>query len=147
MIIAVIVLLFLAVTTFFRLYQFYEISGTSMSPTLEEGEMVFMERGPIMPGRGDIVFFRANVNDFVYVKRVVALPGETVEIRNNRVLIDGKVLTEPYVSDREPIPDFGPVLIPEDHVFVLGDNRKESYDSREMGPVPIEFIIGKLADE
>lgn len=93
------------------------------------------------------MFFQANVKDPVHVKRVNALPDETVEIRDSRVLIDGKVLSEPYLPDQKPIADSGPIQVPEGYVFVLGDNREESYDSREMGPIPIEFIMGRLVGE
>lgn len=106
------------------------------------------------PQRGDVVVLTPPVStgkkDFI--KRVIALEGETVEIRDKKVFIDGRVLSEPYrfcagseiqsadISTRD---NFGPYKIPEGMLFVMGDNRDKSYDSRMFGPVPIENIRGK----
>ena len=70
------------------------------------------------------------------------MPGETLEIADNRVLIDGEVLSEPYLADVVQ-QDYGPIHIPKGHVFVMGDNRSFSRDSRIIGPVPIENITSR----
>ena len=95
------------------------------------------------PQRGDIVVFHiANREGADLVKRVIGLPGEVVELRDGRVFIDGELLPEPYLTgfddSNEP-----PLSVPEGHYYVLGDNRGVSYDSRFMGPIPMEQIIGK----
>ena len=77
------------------------------------------------------------------IKRVVGLPGEVVEARGGRVLIDGRELVEPYLPADLATADFGPVTVPADAVFVLGDNRGDSADSRVIGPVPIDTIVGR----
>ena len=83
-----------------------------------------------------------------YVKRIIALPGQTVDIQDGKVLVDGKVLDEPYISSETEIIDPTvkyPVTVEEDMVFVMGDNRSNSKDSRssELGQVPIDAILGK----
>ncbi len=95
------------------------------------------------PQRGDIVVFHiADREGADLVKRVVGLPGETVEMRDGRVYVDGELLKERYLTgfddSNEP-----PTLVPEGHYYVLGDNRAVSYDSRSMGPISQEQIIGK----
>ncbi len=95
------------------------------------------------PQRGDIVVFHiADREGADLVKRVVGLPGETVEMRDGRVYVDGELLKERYLDafddSNEP-----PTLVPEGQYYVLGDNRAVSYDSRSMGPIPQEHIIGK----
>ena len=95
------------------------------------------------PQRGDIVVFHLPDRQGAdLVKRVVGLPGETVELRDGRVYVDGALLEEPYLSSfddsNEP-----PVAIPEGHYYVLGDNRGVSFDSRSMGPIDQAHIIGK----
>lgn len=77
-----------------------------------------------------------------FIKRVVALPGEEVEGRDGRVHVDGRILEEPYL-DGVVISEFGPVTVPDDHVWVMGDNRPQSSDSRFFGPVPTERIVGR----
>ena len=82
------------------------------------------------PERGDIVIFKYPDDEKVdYLKRVIGLPGETVEIASGKVYIDGELLDEPYL-DEEPTGDFGPYQVPEDSYFMLGDNRAVSKDSR-----------------
>jgi signal peptidase I len=79
------------------------------------------------------------------IKRVIGLPGEVVEARGGRVLIDGRELVEPYLPDDVATADFGPVTVPDGHVFVMGDNRGNSVDSRfaSVGPVPVDNIVGR----
>jgi len=138
----------LAMVIIVFLYQPVKVEGTSMSPLLTDQERIFINKfvyrfEPIQ--RGDVVVFWYPLDKSKsFIKRVVALPGDTVEIRLGQVLVNGKVLDEPYVpgqfADRTSL---GPARIPEDHFFVLGDHRNSSNDSRVFGPVPGEFIYGK----
>ena len=96
------------------------------------------------PQRGEIIVFhfpKDPTRDFV--KRVVALPGETVSIRHGVVFINGERLDEPYLQERDE-DDMAPILVPPDSYFVMGDNRKGSSDSRHWGPVPVDEIVGKV---
>lgn len=82
------------------------------------------------PERGDIIIFKYPDNEkILYIKRVIGMPGETVEIHNGEVTIDGEVLSEPYLTTTTE-GDFGPYIVPEDHYFMMGDNRNNSADSR-----------------
>lgn len=99
-----------------------------------------------LPRRGDIVVFeypRDTSRDFI--KRVIGLPGETVEIRDNQVLIDGRPLDEPYLSSaaRTQMGNMASVVVPADAVFVMGDNRGNSSDSRSWGALPLVKIVGR----
>jgi signal peptidase I len=96
--------------------------------------------------RGDIVIFKAPTNEKEnYVKRVIALPGEWVEVKDKTILINGKALDEPY-AHYEPDPrtrtGFGPEKVPQDRLFVMGDNRDNSFDSRYWGFLPVEKAFG-----
>ena len=96
------------------------------------------------PRRGDVIVFKYPLDpgrDFV--KRVIGLPGETVEIRRGVVTIDGLPLDEPYLTERD-LGTMGPSLVPPESYFVIGDNRNGSSDSRHWGPVPLENIVGKV---
>lgn len=100
------------------------------------------------PERGDIVVFDPPTpSNKPYIKRVIGLPGETVTIRDGAVFIDGQELNETYLRGEETEcpgrDECEEVVVPEGHVFVLGDNRDNSQDSRGFGPVPVENIIGK----
>ncbi len=142
--------------------QAYKIPSSSMEPTLLVGDHILVIkclygiRVPFLgkqliefskPKRGEIVVFvypRDPKKDFI--KRVIGLPGERVEIRDKKVLINGRPLDDPWgVWEREgvPRPSFGPVTVPEDHYFVMGDNRDNSMDSRYWGFVPKENLIGR----
>ncbi|GAB4506528.1 MAG: signal peptidase I [Anaerolineales bacterium] len=126
----------------------FRIQGDSMLPTLETGQFVLVERVSYRfsePQRGDIVVFeypRAPQEDFV--KRIIGLPGETVEITGGQVYINGNLLAESYVHG-QPTLTYRPVNITlgQDEYFVMGDNRAASSDSRTWGPLPRQNIIGR----
>ncbi|HEY0590626.1 MAG TPA: signal peptidase I [Thermoanaerobaculia bacterium] len=129
------------------LLQAYSIPSGSMSPTLEAGDHILvtpMTRylGGESPRRGDVVVFRnPEVGPGFFVKRVIALPGEHVEIRDGNVRIDGRVLEEPWTGEatRGTLSD----IVPAEHVFVLGDHRGDSIDSRVWGVLPSGRIVGR----
>lgn len=152
------------------LVQPYRVEGTSMEPNLHSGQFLLVNKAvyfhiddetlgkylPFLkrpdgrpfylfqaPERGDVVVFRfpkEPTRDFV--KRVIAVPGEIVEVRNGVVFINGQRLDEPYLRDRASY-NFGPEKVPADNFFVLGDNRDNSSDSHVWGMVPSDMIIGK----
>lgn len=121
------------------------VRGQSMEPTLHDNERVIVEKISYRltggPHRGDVVVLRLDGPRDMLIKRVVALPGETVAVQSGQVFVDGMPLTEPWAV-RQGGPDYPPTVVPEGHVFVLGDNRGHSNDSRSFGPVPLANIIG-----
>ncbi len=128
--------------------QAFKVQGTSMSPELLDGERIlvnkFLYRFADI-GRGDVVvFWYPEDPKLSFIKRVVGLPGETVEVRNGKVYVDGILIDEPYVvmnnADRR---SFASQEIRPGHYFVLGDNRRGSNDSRSWGLVPERYISGK----
>jgi signal peptidase I len=129
------------------LLQAYSIPSGSMSPTLEAGDHILvtpMTRylGGGSPRRGDVVVFRnPEVGPGYFVKRVIAVPGEHVEIREGTVRIDGRVLEEPWTGEatRGSLSE----IVPAEHVFVLGDHRGDSIDSRVWGVLPSGRIVGR----
>jgi len=131
----------------FALASFYIPSG-SMEPTLLQHDRLIADRLSYtfrlrQPQRGDIVIFRFPEDPKVdYIKRVIALPGETVEIRDGVVLVDGKPLSEDYIYE-PPRYDMPPLTVPEGRYFVLGDNRNRSRDSHIWGFVPLENLVGE----
>jgi len=123
------------------------VDGLSMEPSLENNQRIIMEKITYRfhpPRRGDIVVLLRPDGPYEYplIKRVIGLPGETIEIRDGAVLIDGEPLREPYL-DQSTLGYVQPVHIPDRHVFVLGDNRASSNDSRTFGAVAWEDILGK----
>jgi signal peptidase I len=121
------------------------IDGPSMQPNLHYDQQVMVEKVTYRflhgPRRGDVVTFELPSEDGALIKRVVALPGETVEVRNGRVLINGQSLEEPWTTQFGG-PSYPPTVVPPLHIFVLGDNRPNSRDSRYFGLVPIEQVTG-----
>src|SRR5699024_2474340 len=122
------------------------VDGDSMDPTLEDGERVIFNKFIYLigdPSHGDIVIIQRPHKN--YVKRVIALPGETVEVINHILYIDGEEANS-FVSEEASLHtgNFGPVEVPEDSYFVMGDNRAISKDSRNgLGFIDGEDIIGK----
>ncbi|MGB3692235.1 MAG: signal peptidase I [Spirulinaceae cyanobacterium] len=129
------------------------IPSGSMLPTLEINDRLLIEKVSYnfrKPERGDIVVFNPtdtlkeqNFHD-AFIKRVIGLPGETIQVKNGRVVVNGKAIEEKYI-EQEPAYDYGPVKVPENQYLVLGDNRNNSYDSHAWGFVPRENIIGRAA--
>jgi len=164
-------LLALAIRTF--VVQAFKIPSGSMLPTLQIGDHILVNKflyGPRLeipltqvslgqlpgirkPKPGDVVVFiwpKDRSKDFI--KRVVATEGQTIEVRDRQVFIDGKAWDDPHATwVAQPRAtgtggagdNYGPYTVPKDHVFVMGDNRDQSYDSRFWGPVPIADIKGQ----
>jgi signal peptidase I len=127
------------------------VDGDSMAPTLTRGQHVRYLRGPSAFKRGDIVTVTVHSDDgdILDIKRVVALPGELVEIKDCQVLIDGRPHSEPYLDPGVVTAgncggDFAGAHVPPGHVFLAGDNRAASQDSRSLGPIPTADILGRL---
>ncbi|MFL6080333.1 MAG: signal peptidase I [Ornithinibacter sp.] len=124
------------------------VASQSMSPTLDTGDQVLVDK---LSGRwrapavGDIVVYRDPVGERLVVKRVVAVGGQSVALEDGELVVDSTVRHEPQVDvSRIDSTYFGPVTVPPDAVFVLGDNRAESIDSRTYGPIPVEDLLGRV---
>jgi len=167
----------LLVVSLFRgvVAQAYQIPSGSMENTLLVGDFLFINKmiyGPELapgikgknlfdirfpafrkPRPGDVIVFRYPVNPAVdYIKRCIATEGQTLEIRNKVVYVDGKARREPFAvhSDPRMLPreagprdNFGPIVVPPGTIFMMGDNRDNSYDSRFWGPLPLREVKGK----
>jgi signal peptidase I len=121
------------------------VEGQSMEPNLHNEQRLIVEKVSYRlhpPRRGDIVVINVEFSDVPLIKRVIGLPGETVEVHDGRVFIDGQPLDEPYLPALF-MRDYGPAQVPEGHIFVMGDNRGASNDSRAFGPVSQESIVGR----
>lgn len=155
------------------LAQAFFIPSGSMENTLLVGDRVLVEKVTYRirdPEYSDIVVFRSPtasevpkvdrglVRNFFYglaeglglrsserdfIKRVIATEGQEVKVQQGAVYVDGKKLTEPYLRDQSPLPDYGPTKVPNGRIFVMGDNRFNSQDSRAFGPITEESIIGR----
>jgi signal peptidase I len=140
----------LAIFVILFIYQPVKVEGTSMMPTLDDQERIFINKfvyrfhfGDI--GRGDtVVFWFPGDPTKSYIKRVIGMPGDRVEVDGGKVIVNGQALVESYVP-----PEFRDEssmqarMVPEDEYFVLGDHRSSSNDSRAWGMVPRRYIYGK----
>jgi len=158
----------IVIKTFF--FQAFYIPSGSMIPALEVNDRVLVNKLSYRFGaieRGDILVFDSpeaveversffervfrsigeatglTSPDTVLIKRVIGLPGETVEVRNNQVYVNGNPIAEPYLPDGVSMRDEPEITIPADFVFMMGDNRNASNDSRRFGPIPREHIVGR----
>jgi signal peptidase I len=148
--------------------QNFKVEGASMEPTLHSGQYLLINKvgyaradgTPLTtvvkqdpsigssylfggPSRGDIIVFRSPVQpDKDFIKRVIGVPGDTVEVRGGQVLVNDQPIEEPYIRDRSPylVPR---QVVPPGHYYVLGDNRPNSSDSHVWGLVPADNIIGR----
>lgn len=138
----------------------FRVDGESMLPNLDDGQMLLVNRNAYQffdiggtryypfdpPERGDVVVFDPPANsEKPYIKRIIGLPGEEITFGQGQVFVNGIPLDEDYIQDRTRCgrTDECDVVVPEDHVFVLGDHRTNSSDSRVFGVVPIENMVGK----
>jgi signal peptidase I len=133
------------------LFQAFYIPSDSMVPTLKKDDRVLVNKLSYKlhdVNRGDIVVFskppkeQSDIKDLV--KRVVALPGETVEAHNGHVFVNDRRLDEPYLPDDVVQADFAPQKVPSGDVWVMGDNRSNSEDSRVFGPIRESSIVGRV---
>lgn len=147
----IIVALIVCVIIFVFFVRLVDVVGSSMHPTLEEGDKMIVTDIFYKPKYGDIIVFQKDeYADYALVKRVIATEGQTVEIDFDRhiVYVDGKKLDEPYIAESTAnrIDFTGIQVVPEGCVFVMGDNRNDSTDSRDkrIGMVDTRNIIGKV---
>ncbi|MBI4278519.1 MAG: signal peptidase I [Armatimonadetes bacterium] len=126
--------------------QAFQVEQFSMEPTLLPNDRVLVAKFiyRIRPARrGDVIVLRYPLNQSRnYIKRIVALPGEQVRIKDGRVLISGRAITEPYINGQFT-GEYGPQGVPDNEYFVLGDNRNNSEDSRAFGFVKKDLVVGQ----
>ncbi|TWI56143.1 signal peptidase I [Halalkalibacter nanhaiisediminis] len=151
---AILVAIVLAAIVRAFLFTSYEVQGESMVPSVYDGERFIINKigyGFSEPNRFDLIVFHANEEDD-YIKRVIGLPGDKVEVKNDVLYINNEPVDEPFLEQRKEglgsqpyTNDFAiPEVVPEGHVFVLGDNRPNSLDSRRIGFIPNDKIVGKV---
>ena len=148
--------------------QNFQVEGTSMVPTLGNEDFVLVNKlayrrldiGPLdalipgksngdfilgSPDRGDVIVFHSPMDESRdFVKRVIGLPGEVVEVREGAVFVDGVQLDDGFVINGPAVGSHVPTLVPPSHYFVLGDNRNASQDSRAFGPIHQRLIVGEV---
>jgi signal peptidase I len=132
----------------------YVVEGRSMEVTLHDRERIIVNKAIYYlsePEKGDIVIIHPT-GDENWIKRVVAVAGDTVEAKNDQLYVNGQPVNEPYLTANKLkaaasgvtlTNDFGPVKVPDGCVYVLGDNRNHSADSRVIGPVKLEQVVGR----
>ncbi|MFN7249503.1 MAG: signal peptidase I [Anaerobacillus sp.] len=152
----VVLVLVVAIRAF--LFTNYIVYGSSMMPTIADRERVIINKIGYdvgLPQRFDMIVFHATETTD-YIKRIIGLPGDTIEFKEDNLYINGELIEETYLNDikakykRRPYTDdftlewlTGETHVPEGHIFVLGDNRPNSIDSRQIGFIPLEKIVGK----
>lgn len=135
------------------LFQLFIVDGQSMEPTLHDHQMLLVDKLSYFyrqPARGEIIVFQnPNEKQTNFIKRVIGLPGDTVAIHNNQIFIyneenpDGIKINEDYISPDHPTNGNQEFTVGQDEVFVLGDNRTNSQDSRVIGSIDYELILGR----
>jgi signal peptidase I len=122
------------------------VDGSSMEPNFHDGDYVIVNRMAYRLGdiqRGDVIVFPYPLHEEDdYIKRVIGLPGDHVAVYGGVVYVNAEALSEPYIMEK-PDTDLAEVIVPDGYVYVMGDNRNASSDSRSWGPLKIEKIIGK----
>jgi len=142
------------VVVYLFLMQPHQVKGSSMFPTFKDQEYLLTDKITYkqrQPKHGDVIVFRAPINEnFDFIKRVIATPGQTVMVKIGKVYVDGQALDESYLP-KEYVTSPGQFLhegesytVPEMSVMAFGDNRDHSSDSRDWGPVPFQNIVGRV---
>jgi signal peptidase I len=150
----IVIALAIFVVVYRFLFQPHQVKGNSMYDNFHDGEYLLTDKVSYRfrsPQRDDVVVFKAPGNeDYDYIKRLIALPGDEVRVAGGRVFINGQLLDESGYLDPRIMTQSGTyakenqtVTVPENQYFVMGDNRNNSSDSREWGTVPAENIVGK----
>lgn len=131
-----------------------QVKGASMEPTFYSGEYILTSKIAYKfrkPHRGDVIIFKSPKNpDIDYIKRIIGLPGDKIVIQDAKIYVNDQILEETYISAETNLWESGyikegsPVSVPPKMLFVMGDNRPRSSDSREFGPVPLEAVIGEV---
>lgn len=130
-------------------FHLYAIPSASMAPTLRVGDHIVVTPygAPLAadrPERGDVIVFRSPLDpDELLVKRVVAVPGDLVESRAGRVILGTHAVAEPYLLAPAESGAINAQIVPADSYFVMGDNRANSYDSRNWGALPRDLVVGR----
>lgn len=155
-------------------FQPYKVDGHSMDPTLHDQERIYVSKLPhtfsYLPDYGDIVVIDSRVkrsrsflddvtshplvrlalgeadDHSMYVKRVIGKPGDVLEFKNHQVYRNGTALNEPYIKEQMDYMADGKLTVPPNSIFVMGDNRNNSTDSREIGFIPMDHVMGKMID-
>lgn len=152
----VVVAVVVAVLVRVFVFQTFFIPSTSMYPTLQPGDRIVVNKLSGAPSTGQIVVFRRPPRENCggpavpdLVKRVIGLPGQTIQGKDGAVFIDGKRLAEPWLPaatyKSSPVTsNFGPLTVPRGDYFMMGDNRTDSCDSRDWGPLPGSYIVGQV---
>ncbi len=150
---SIVVALAIFVVIYLFLLQPHQVKGLSMFPNFHDAEYILTDKISYRfaePQRGDVIVFKSPQNKEIdYIKRVIGLPGDRVQLVKGSFYINGKKLSEPYIPPENFL--YGgsflregeEVVIPKDHYFVIGDNRPRSSDSREFGPIEKADIIGR----
>lgn len=144
----------LFIVVYLYILQPNQVRGASMEPTFLSGDYIFTSKVTYKmrsPERGDVIVFNSPRNpDIEYIKRIIGLPGDKIDITNSDVRVNAKLLDENYIAARTPLWENGFIkdgevfVVPKDMLFVMGDNRPRSSDSREFGPIPISSVIGQV---
>lgn len=156
LIISAVVLVFLLLNKEKTEFMHFEIKGIAMTPSYKEGQIYRADEKIYKtqsPQRGEVVVFRSIKDpNTVFAKRIIGLPGESLEIKGGKVYVNNKTLEEPYLEKdvytgaETFLPENKNVTIPDNEYFVMGDNRPHSSDSREWGFLPKENLVAKLLE-
>lgn len=149
----IVVALSIFVVIYLFIMQPHEIKGSSMEPNFHDNEYILTDKISYRlhdPVRGDVIIFKAPTNNDVdYIKRVIGSPGDKIKVQNGAVYVNDVKLTEDYLRDTTSLfpgsflSEGQEITVPPGDIFVMGDNRPHSSDSRQFGPVPIDTVIGR----
>lgn len=129
---------------FFLCFQFVCIPSESMVPTYDVDDVLIVRKTQDVK-RDKVVLFYHDTEEgqSIFIKRCVGLPGDTIAVHDGKLIRNGEVLDEPYLNEPYIYEEFEEITVPEGMIFVMGDNRNNSYDSRWFGPVDIDDVLGR----